>query len=97
MTGYRDGLMRDVIAGHGLVTVLWDVETLRALRDPEGPQLRGPSPTPSDVAGYVTARAREGSIILLHGLDAEALPEIVSGLRRKGLEPTTVSDLVRSY
>jgi peptidoglycan/xylan/chitin deacetylase (PgdA/CDA1 family) len=101
MAGFTDGrgaeAFRKVIASKGLITALWSVETFWALYSPVGPRLAGERLTASDVAAYVVSRARPGSIILLHGgLDIAALAAIIDGLRAKGLEPVTLTQLVLS-
>lgn len=97
--GWTDGrgepALREIVARHGMITVLWDVETVYALYKPTGPRWKGPHPSARDVADYVVGQARPGSIILLHdNLDVYALPMIIDGLRAKGLEPVTVSELL---
>jgi len=71
----------------GLTLVMWDVED---------PQARDPAA----FADEVVARARPGSIILLHpmypanGAARQALPRILPGLRGKGLQVVSVSTLL---
>ncbi len=93
MAGYtgsnsRQELYQDIIASKGMITVLWDIEVVYALRHEK--------PTAARVAQHVIRQAKPGSIILLHcGLtDIEALPTMVWGLRTKGLEPVTLSELL---
>lgn len=93
MAGYtgnssKRDLYQDIIADKGMITVLWDIEVVYALRHEK--------PTPARVAQYVVGKARPGSIILLHcgRTDIEALPAMVRGLRTKGLEPVTVTELL---
>lgn len=83
----RDYYQR-IVAGEGMITVLWDVEVTYALRHEQ--------PAPARVAEYVIGKAKPGSIILLHfgWRDIEALPAMVRGLRAKGLEPVTLTELL---
>jgi peptidoglycan/xylan/chitin deacetylase (PgdA/CDA1 family) len=77
-------------AGYPL-SVMWDVDTIDWLPEADG------GPTTSDMVAKVTGNAQGGSIVLMHlgGYNTlEALPLIVSGLRAKGLEPATLSDVL---
>ena len=74
---------------HGLRMILWDVE----------------DPTTTDPAAFarqVVSQARPGSIILLHTMypanttARRALPLILDGLAARGLQPVTVSALLRA-
>jgi peptidoglycan-N-acetylglucosamine deacetylase len=89
-SGQRSGARRyhEIIADAGMFAVLWDVELIYALRNE--------AYTSARVAEYVIANARGGSIVLLHftPYDIAALPEILSGLRRRGLEPCSLSELL---
>ncbi|MDZ4132920.1 MAG: polysaccharide deacetylase family protein [Dethiobacteria bacterium] len=79
---------QEIIADKGMFAVLWDVELVYALRNE--------AYTSARVAEHVLANARGGSIVLLHftPTDIAALPEILSGLRRRGLEPCSLSELL---
>jgi peptidoglycan/xylan/chitin deacetylase (PgdA/CDA1 family) len=80
-----------VAADLGLTTVEYDL--------PSGdPDARA---TKEALVSWVLRRARPGSIVVMHinhpGFHtADALPEIVAGLRARGLELVTVGDLLRS-
>ncbi len=65
--------------------LLWDVDT-------NDWQHRNASRTVSSVLG----NARAGSIVLMHAIpsSASALPQIISGLRARGLEPAGMGDLL---
>ncbi|MEN9218436.1 MAG: polysaccharide deacetylase family protein, partial [Gloeomargarita sp. DG_2_bins_126] len=70
----------------GLPLVMWDVDT----RDWQ-------HRNPQRIIQTVQDQARAGSIILMHdiyGTTADALPEVIATLRRKGLELVTVSQLL---
>lgn len=90
--------IRQVLAENGYITALWDVETFYALYSAYGPQLAGPNPDAGDVADYVVRAAGPGSIVLLHfgPLDVTALPAIIDGLRAKGLEPVSLTQLIEA-
>jgi peptidoglycan/xylan/chitin deacetylase (PgdA/CDA1 family) len=66
-------------------TVLWDV-------DPQD----WSQPGVSEIVDRVLSHARRGSIVVLHVQDqtAAALPEILDGLLRRGLEPVTLAELL---
>ncbi|HEX9824733.1 MAG TPA: polysaccharide deacetylase family protein [Actinomycetota bacterium] len=82
---------RAVLAAAGATShprvVLWDVDTEDYRR-----------PGAGAIAARAVSGARPGSIILMHTLDetAAALPSILAGLRRKGLEPVTLPELFRA-
>lgn len=81
------GLPREV-RRQGLTLVMWDVE------DPQ-------TQDPAAFADEVVAKARPGSIILLHAMypanttAREALPRILEGLRAKGLQAVSVTTLLQ--
>ncbi|MEV6214961.1 polysaccharide deacetylase family protein [Nocardia sp. NPDC051833] len=76
------------LAEHDRTTVTWDVE----------PDSAGGA-TRAAIVDDTLAQTKPGSIVLLHVMhgreSAAALPEIVSGLRARGYDFTTVSDLLR--
>jgi peptidoglycan/xylan/chitin deacetylase (PgdA/CDA1 family) len=89
--GAQDGHVRAAggAAGYSYM-VMWDVDTLDAKPESEG------GPTAGDIVAKVLSRAQGGSIILLHigGYNTvEALPGIVDGLRQRGLEPVSLSQM----
>lgn len=72
-------------------TIMWDVDTIDWLPEADG------GPTADDIVAKVLANARGGSIVLMHlgGYNTlEALPRIVDGLRTRGLEPVTLSEML---
>jgi peptidoglycan-N-acetylglucosamine deacetylase len=80
-----------VIAGAGATghsrVIMWDVTAGDTLR-----------PGADAIARNAVGPARRGSIILLHTISqtADALPSIISGLRKKGLQPVTLAELFRA-
>lgn len=84
--GSWDAEVRDIARSYGMRLVLWDV-------DPHDWMAKT---SPKELVKTVLARVRPGSVILLHdgGGDAattiEALPEIIAGIRKKGLGFTTL-------
>lgn len=84
----RTKRFQEIIAGKGMFPVLWDVELVYALRYEAA--------TPARITDHVLANARGGSIILLHFTpnDITALPDILTGLRKRGLEPCSLSELL---
>jgi len=95
---YRDGYssgqrwhrerLQEIVAEQGMFTILWDIETLHALRN---------SPyTTENITRHVLNQAQGGSIILLHFIDEDiaALPDIITGLRERGLEPVPLSEVL---
>ncbi len=92
--GQRTPLMNAQVARRGMVTVTWDVSAADWVTN--DPQL---------VARRILGRVRPGSIILLHDsidghVDADrqvvidALPIILDGLARKGLQPVRIDELL---
>lgn len=78
-------------AAQGLPTVQYDVASGDADADVSA----------DDVARHVIDQAEAGSIVVLHMNDpelptAEALPEIIAGLRERGYELVTVGELDRN-
>ncbi len=90
--GSHDQAVRDAVGAAGYpYTVLWDVDTIDWRPTSDG------GPTADDIVAKVAARARGGSIVLMHlgGWNTlEALPGIVDGLRARGLEPVTLPELL---
>ncbi|MBW6463854.1 MAG: polysaccharide deacetylase family protein [Dethiobacteria bacterium] len=80
--------LQEIIANKGMFPILWDIELVYALRNE--------SYTTARVTEHVLANARGGSIVLLHftHIDIAALPAILSGLRNRGLEPCSLSELL---
>lgn len=80
--------IQEIIAGKGMFAVLWDVELVYALRNEVA--------TTARIIEHVLNNAQGGSIVLLHFTpnDIAALPAILDGLRRKGLEPCSLSELL---
>lgn len=68
---------------------LWSIDPF------SGISMRADAPT---VADYVISNTGPGDIILLHFTQEHliALPEIIDGLRAKGLEIVTLSELMAS-
>lgn len=82
---------RAVIAGAGATghsrVIMWDVTGQDTSR-----------PGADAIARNAVGPATRGSIILLHTISqtADALPSIISGLRKKGLQPVTLAELFRA-
>jgi peptidoglycan/xylan/chitin deacetylase (PgdA/CDA1 family) len=91
--GAHDSRVRAAAAAAGYTkTIMWDVDTIdwRPVADS--------GPTAASMTAKVIAKARVGSIVLMHlgGWNTfDALPSMVMRLRANGLQPTTVTDLVR--
>ncbi len=86
-SSYTD-ILQEIVAEKGMFTILWDVELVYSLRNERY--------TSSRVTEHVLANAQGGSIILLHfsEKDIDALPNILAGLRERGLEPCSLSELL---
>jgi len=79
------------LAQNDRTTIMWDVEPeadLVAAADPQA------------MADYVSENATNGSIIIMHvmyesrGISRQALPAIIDGLKARGFEFVTVSELL---
>ena len=86
-SGKSDAVAREVIESEHMVLVLWDTYVGDTIPSAPGPV----------IARETIARARPGSIILLHETNpptVQALPEIIRGLRRRGFQIVTLSTLL---
>lgn len=90
--GAHNAEVRQAVADAGWAyTVMWDIDTIDWKPTADG------GPTVDDIVAKVLGRAEGGSIVLMHlgGYHTlEALPRILAGLRDKGLEPVTLSQLL---
>jgi peptidoglycan/xylan/chitin deacetylase (PgdA/CDA1 family) len=87
--GEVDARIARIAAAAGLATIEYDVVS----GDP------GPAVGRARLVRTVLERARPGSIVIMHAnhrrfATADAVPEIVDGLRARGLELVTVSELL---
>jgi peptidoglycan/xylan/chitin deacetylase (PgdA/CDA1 family) len=87
--GEVDGRIARIAAAAGLATIEYDVVS----GDP------GPTATKAQLVRTVLEHARAGSIVVMHAnhrrfATADAVPEIVEGLRARGLDLVTVSELL---
>ena len=91
--GASDSRVRSAAAAAGYpVTVMWAIDTIDWKRVSDG------GPTTATIAAKVVTNATPGAIVLMHlgGWHTyDALPSMVARLRAAGLQPTTVTDLVR--
>ncbi len=91
--GTVDTRVRNAVASVGYTkTFMWDVDTIDWRPVAEG------GPTAAQIADKVATRAVNGSDVLMHlgGWNTyEALPSMVQRLRARGLQPTTISDVLR--
>jgi peptidoglycan/xylan/chitin deacetylase (PgdA/CDA1 family) len=86
---YGVGTPAETAAVHalGLVDVRWSVDSLDSR----------PGANARNVVRNVTAELRPGAIVLLHDVHpwtVAALPRILRALRRRGLTPVTIPELV---
>ncbi len=88
---YDTAVLEAVGAAGYAITVMWDVDTIDWRPESDG------GPTRQQIVDKVLNNAEGGSIVLMHlgGYNTfEALPSIVAGLRARGYEPGTVSDVL---
>jgi len=92
--GAHDARVRAAAAAIGYTkTLMWDIDTIDWKPTVDG------GPTAGSMITKVTTNARTGSIVLMHlgGYHTfDALPAIVSRLRAAGLQPSTISALLRA-
>ena len=87
--GYHDERVLREVAAHAVRIIQWDVVS----GDPD------PQVSAAAMIKAVPAQARNGSIIIFHANGrgwhtAEALPQVIAALRRKGFELVTVGTLL---
>lgn len=91
--GAVDTRVRNAVASVGYTkTFMWDLDTIDWRPVAEG------GPTAAQIAEKVASRAVNGSDVLMHlgGWNTyDALPSMVQRLRARGLEPTTISHILR--
>ena len=92
--GAHNATVRSAAAAIGYTkTIMWDIDTIDWRPIADG------GPTAGAIVGKVVDNARTGSIVLLHlgGYNTfDALPAMVSRLRAGGLQPSTISALLRA-
>ena len=92
--GAHDARVRAAAAAIGYTkTLMWDIDTIDWKPTADG------GPTAGSMITKVTTNARTGSIVLMHlgGYPTfDALPAMVSRLRAAGLQPSTISALLRA-
>jgi peptidoglycan/xylan/chitin deacetylase (PgdA/CDA1 family) len=72
--------------------VMWDIDTIDWRPTADG------GPTADDIVTKVVSRAQGGSIVLMHlgGFNTfDALPDLISGLQAKGLQPVTLQEMFK--
>ncbi len=96
--GDRNNKSREIINNKDYIDIRWTIDSL-------GWKGISGSMTKELVENRVIAKTSPGSIIMMHlgsnsndksHLDSEALPEIISELRKKGYEFVTLSELINS-
>jgi len=92
--GAHNATVRAAAAAIGYTkTIMWDIDTIDWKPIADG------GPTAGAIVGKVVDNAATGSIVLMHlgGYNTfDALPAMVSRLRAGGLQPSTISALLRA-
>jgi peptidoglycan-N-acetylmuramic acid deacetylase len=86
--GDRDPRVRKAIGDQGYFTIYWTLDSHDSVKK---------GITAAEIRDRVLSKAAPGSIVLMHcgsQATADALPEIIKGLRARGLTPVTVSQLL---
>jgi len=90
--GAWNSAVRDGVGAAGWSSlVMWDVDTIDWKSTADG------GPTAEDIVTKVVANAKGGSIVLMHlggWHTLEALPDVVAGLRARGLTPVTLAEML---
>ena len=90
--GVQNAAVRTAVGEAGWAyTVMWDIDTIDWKPTSDG------GPTADDIVAKVVSRAQGGSIVLMHlgGYHTlDALPRMLQGLRDKGLEPVTLTEML---
>jgi peptidoglycan/xylan/chitin deacetylase (PgdA/CDA1 family) len=90
--GAWNAAVREAVGSRGWsYVVMWDVDTIDWRPTSDG------GPTAQDIETKVLSNAQGGSFVLMHlggWHTLEALPGIVEGLRERGLEPVTLTELL---
>ncbi|MFL5798622.1 MAG: polysaccharide deacetylase family protein [Actinomycetota bacterium] len=84
--GLHDAASDAAVRAHGMLQVLWSVDTQDSM-----------GAGPGEIVRTIRQEARPGSIILMHenrGQTLQAFPRIMAVLRHKGLRPVTVPELL---
>ena len=70
-----------------MYTVMWTLDTLDWKK-----------PTPQEIIVRIVPRLENGVLILMHPTESTvvALPELIEGALKKGIEPATVSEVLSS-
>ncbi len=87
--GARDTRVKRVVGEQGYLTIYWTLDS----RDSVDKGI-----TAEQIRDRILAKTRPGSIILMHcgsRATADALPEIIKGLKERGLTPVPVSRLLQ--
>jgi peptidoglycan/xylan/chitin deacetylase (PgdA/CDA1 family) len=91
--GASDERVREAATDAGYpVSVMWSIDTI------DWKRVRDGGPTTAQIASKVVTNARPGSVVLMHlgGWHTyDALPSTVLRLRAGGLQPSTLTDLLR--
>jgi peptidoglycan/xylan/chitin deacetylase (PgdA/CDA1 family) len=93
--GHKSLSLADVLSEEGLQMVTWSVRPFDTVRR-----------SAAEIQEKVLSKAKPGGILLLHegirrnagqpSRTVQALPDILKGLRQKGLEPVRLQDLLES-
>lgn len=86
--GARDDRVRRVVGENGYLSIYWTIDSLDAVRK---------GITPREIEEQVMGKIGPGSIVLLHcgsQATAEALPNILAGLKERGLQAVPLSKLL---
>jgi peptidoglycan/xylan/chitin deacetylase (PgdA/CDA1 family) len=86
--GDRDPRVRKAIGDQGFFTIYWTLDSHDSVKK---------GITAAEIRDRVLSKVAPGSIVLMHcgsQATADALPEILKGLRARGLTPVTVSQLL---
>lgn len=86
--GARDDRVRRIVGENGYLSIYWSIDSLDSVRK---------GITAQEIEDRVLEKVAPGTIVLMHcgsQATADALPNILAGLKERGLQPVPVSKLL---
>jgi len=96
-SGHNDEKVLRAVTEAGYWPIAWSAETYAAVLKNHDLKNDPVAPIAQEVSGHIVGSSRNGTIILLHfnSWDTLYLDSTVRGIINKGLQPTTVSDVLK--
>lgn len=95
-SGAKSKSLMQLVADCGYIPIGWDVETCYSVLRHYNLKKCDLKPVRERIVRYVVTNTRNGSIVLLHfnNYDIPRLEDILKGIREKGLQMRTISELL---